>query len=322
MKVKKNQDTAAQAIRFGVEIETMVPLSAQVDVGGYHNGAPVVGGYSASGEYVEAPMFDGARWRADRDGSIRCDSGYIPCEFVSPILYGDEGLSALRQFIAWANRIGAKVNASCGCHITIGIKSVIGTSDAAATAEFVRKLAHIAHHNAWAIYAQTGTGRHQNHYCHQLRLETEAIVERMTRTADPMQLAALAGQCGRGIVNFQKAFNGGDRGAVEFRAFAGTLNEAKVLHHLATAFGIMRRAATVKQFGRFDRKSTKKHSKVANAVEAVRRLWRLLGWVDSTPGRDCALGLFGALHAEFGAYRKTAMEMAEKFEARFPAANL
>jgi hypothetical protein len=50
------------------------------------------------------------------------------------------------------------VNASCGCHITIGIKSVIGTSDAAATAEFVRKLAHIAHHNAWAIYAQTGTG--------------------------------------------------------------------------------------------------------------------------------------------------------------------
>jgi hypothetical protein len=97
-------------------------------------------------------------------------------------------LSALRQFIAWAKRIGAKPNAACGCRITIGIKSVIGTSDAAATAEFVRKLAYIAHHNAWAIYAETGTGRHQNHYCHQLRLETEAIVERMTRTADPIQL--------------------------------------------------------------------------------------------------------------------------------------
>jgi hypothetical protein len=59
MKVKKLQDTAAQAIRFGVEIETMIPLSAQVDVGGYHSGAPVVGGYTAGGEYVQAPTFDG-----------------------------------------------------------------------------------------------------------------------------------------------------------------------------------------------------------------------------------------------------------------------
>jgi hypothetical protein len=53
-----------------------------------------------------------------------------------------EGNGWRAPIIAWANRIGAKVNASCGCHITIGIKSVIGTSDPAATAEFVRKLAH------------------------------------------------------------------------------------------------------------------------------------------------------------------------------------
>ncbi len=51
-------------------------------------------------------------------------------------------------------------------------------------------------------------------------------------------------------------------------------------------------------------------------------MWRLLGWVDSVPGRDCALGLFGPLHDEFGAYRKVALEMADKFEERFPAANL
>ncbi len=217
----------------------------------------------------------------------------MPCEFVSPILYGDDGLTALRQFILWANQIGAKVNATCGCHVTVGIKSVIGTGDPTATAEFVRKLAHVANQHTWAIYAQTGTGRHESNYCHQLPLETEAIVKRMTRiagTADPVQLGALALQCGRGIVNFRKAFKGGERGAVEFRAFAGTLNEAKVLHHLATAFGIIRRAHTVKTLGRFDRKATKKHSKVANAVEALRRLWRVLGWVDSTPGRDCALG--------------------------------
>ncbi len=35
MKVKKFQDTAAQSIRFGVEVETMIPRTAQVAVGGY-----------------------------------------------------------------------------------------------------------------------------------------------------------------------------------------------------------------------------------------------------------------------------------------------
>ena len=52
------------------------------------------------------------------------------------------------------------------------------------------------------------------------------------------------------------------------------------------------------------------------------RMWRILGWCDATECQHLALGLFGMLHAEFGAYRKAALEMAEQFEARFPAANL
>jgi len=32
--------------------------------------------------------------------------------------------------------------------------------------------------------------------------------------------------------------------------------------------------------------------------------------------------MFGALHSEFGAYRAVAVEMAQQFESRFPAANL
>jgi hypothetical protein len=98
------------------------------------------------------------------------------------------------------------------------------------------------------------------------------------------------------------------------------LNEFKVLHHLATALGLMRRAHTTQVFGAF-RKSARKH-KARTAMEALRRMWRVLGWVDSVPGRECALGLFGSLYEEFGKYRKAALEMAEKFEQRFPNANL
>jgi len=50
MKVKKFQDTAAQSIRFGVEVETMIPRTAQVADGGYHHGEPHIVGYTPSGQ--------------------------------------------------------------------------------------------------------------------------------------------------------------------------------------------------------------------------------------------------------------------------------
>lgn len=321
MKLTKPADTTAQSIRFGIELETMIPAVAGISVGGYHSGNPVRQGVTPTGNIIQAPRFSGACWRADRDASIRCEPGYVACEFVSPVLHGADGLACLRDMMAFINAIGGKVNDSCGCHITVGIASVIGTSDDEAVSEFCRKLAHIAQHNAWAIYAQTGTGRHRNHYAQQLAPEVERLMKQMVRVGDASRKSELAARCGRGMVNFNKAFNG-ERGAIEFRAFAGTLNEGKVLHHLATVLGLIRRAATVQTFGRFDRKSTKKHAHVTNAVAALRRMWRVLGWVDSVPGRDCALGLFGALHTEFGSYRKVALEMAEKFEHRYPAANL
>jgi hypothetical protein len=48
----------------------------------------------------------------------------------------------------------------------------------------------------------------------------------------------------------------------------------------------------------------------------------VLGWCDATECQPVALGLFGSLHAEFGQYRRVALEMAEQFEQRFPSANL
>jgi hypothetical protein len=291
-------------------------------IGTYHRGNPVNAGTDVTtGERIEAPSFNGHQWRAEYDSSIQCPRGYQRCEFVSPVLYGDGGLANLRELIRFATRVGAKVNSSCGLHVTIGIHSVIGTTETIAVAEFVQKLAHITQHNAWAIYAQTGTDRHLNDYSSAFTSEVEQLVRQMKR-CEANEAQALAQRCGRKrIVNFLKAFRGEDS-AIEFRAFAGTLDEARIMHHLATALGLMRRAATVQTFGRFDRKATRKHSNVNSAVEAVRRMWRVLGWVDSVPGRDCALGLFGPLHSEFGSYRKAALKMAEAFEQRFPAANL
>lgn len=315
--VKLPPDTKAAQVRFGVEIETMIPEGCGIAVGAYHSGRPVTSGLDSNGRRIEAPRFDRVGWRADRDGSIAADRGYMPCEFVSPILYGDDGIRALIQMVRFITAIGGKVNGSCGLHVTVGIPSVIGSTDNAEIAAFVEKLVRVANHNAWAIYAQTDGSRHLNRYASPLPGETGELTARMK--AQPGAADVIAPQCGRGMVNLMKAFRG-EQSAVEFRAFSATLSEMLVLHHVATALGVMRRAHETKVFGKFQ-KSVKKNT-ARTAPEALRRLWRLLGWSDAADGRDCALGLFGTLHGEFFNYRRNALEAAERFETQHPFANL
>ena len=105
-------------IRFGVELETKAPRTCGLAVGGYHVGYPVRTARATNGQELAAPTFNGATWRADRDGSITCEPGEMPCEFVSPILYGAEGVESLCRFMEWMSAIGATVDNSCGVHIT------------------------------------------------------------------------------------------------------------------------------------------------------------------------------------------------------------
>jgi len=313
----KPQDQKAESITFGIELETTIPANSAVNVGGYHYGQPVHAGIAtATGQLVAAPTFQSIPWRADRDGSIRADFGTMPCEFVSPVLRGSDGVHHLLEFIEWARSIGAKVNPTCGCHITVGVPSIIGTDDHRAMGEFARKLAHIARWHAMSLYGQTGTGRHLNRYSHTFADEVESYVRLMASNATPSRKARAAEECGRGMVNFRKLFT---HRVIEFRVFAGTLNSHKIMHHLATVLGLCRRAAEVECLGRFS-KNKAQAKRTATAEDALRFLWDFLGWTGSK--RPVALGLIGPLHAEFASYRPTALRMCQQFDARFPAANL
>ncbi|MCF7675808.1 MAG: amidoligase family protein [Akkermansiaceae bacterium] len=268
----RSQDTKAEQITFGVELETTIPATSGINVGGYHCGAPVRGGTDmATNQPLTAPTFNGNHWKAERDGSIRITTGRMACEFVSPVLHGAAGVENLIQFVEWANAIGANVNASCGCHITVGVASIIGTNDPQAMSEFARKLAHIARWHAMSLYGQTGTGRHLNHYSHVLDDSVGGLVRRMERATQPNRKADAANRCGRGMLNLRKLFTHGvielptrarvalraaygwlSRSA-RFRVFAGTLNAHKIMHHLATVLGLCRRAAEVECLGAFSK---------------------------------------------------------------------
>lgn len=312
----KPQDSKASQVHFGVELETVIPTSAAITVGAYHGGCAVREAHTLYGVTSNAPNFNGRYWKAERDGSIRTSTGHQACEFVSPILHGEDGVRALGDFVGFINSIGAKVNESCGCHITVSVDSITGSTDPNVRAEFGRKLAHIAQWHARAIYGQTGSGRHLNHYSHAFSEDVARWVKQLTTAADPNVKHRAANSCGRGMVNFRKLFT---HGVVEFRAFAGTTNLLKVQHHVATAIGLCRRAHEVQCLGAF-KKNKLQQKRTATAVDAVQFLWDYLGWTGSK--RPVALGLFGDLHRNFRSHSEAALQLCRKFDARFPDAAL
>jgi hypothetical protein len=91
------------------------------------------------------------------------------------------------------------------------------------------------------------------------------------------------------------------------------------MHHLATVLGLCRRAAEVECLGGFT-KNKNQSKRTGTAVDALRFLWDYLGWTGSK--RPYPLGLIGPLHAEFKSYRETAKRLCQRFDARFPFANL
>lgn len=223
---------------FGIEVETTLPESQvqNMDIGDYHNGEPVYG----------APRFNDARWLAEHDSSIRTNSySREGVEFVSPILVGNEGVTHMLEFTKWLQSIGARVNHSCGLHIHIGIDSVLGRgASTAKMVTFLTKVAHLSYRWQDALYAQTGTRRDRNHYCERIRDDSRWVMEVQQEQRKPV-----AEKCRHDTrlnslqryapVNLQN-MNG--KGTIEFRAFAGTLNKYKLMHHLWSVFAIIHNA--------------------------------------------------------------------------------
>jgi hypothetical protein len=303
----KNTDTPASEITFGLEFETLIPTSSGISIGSYYGGNPVRTGITPAGDSIAAPTYRGQHMLAATDGSLRPDSpSQRGCEFKTPVLKGEDGVRFLKEMVSFLNAIGAKVNRSCGLHVTLGVDSITGSSAEADRLRFAGKLINFVNNHEWAIYAQTGADRFANNYSHRLPEHAAQVAKSLMKGGE-----AIRGAIGRGIVNINKL----NEGRVEFRAFAGTLNADKVLHHLATALGLARLAQTRQMVPSFKR-SLKKH-KATNATEALQRMYRTLGWLNATKSRSEALGMFGSLHTEFRSYRKTALRMAEKFQERF-----
>jgi hypothetical protein len=195
---------------FGVEIETTIPAGA-VAVGAYRQPAAAAG------------LPEG--WVAKPDGSIRASRGREGCEFVSPILRGAEGLRSLAAAVAAINRLGGRVNRSCGLHVHVGY-----VRDQAV----LERLTTLVANYETAIYASTGThSRERGTYCRPVQ-----------RYGSHGPAIEQAGRDRYHLLNLTNILGTGHgMPTVEFRAFAGTLNLVKIVGYVRLSLGLAQRAA-------------------------------------------------------------------------------
>lgn len=220
-------------LTFGVEIETTIPSSSGVSVGSYSSGHVLP---------ETAPKFNGTPWKGHEDGSIRVNtSGHRGCEFVSPILKGEAGLKHIVEFMKWLRSIGAKVNRSTGTHVHVGVKSVIGNADMETVLNWVVKVGELGKKYSTGLYASTGTTRNlmsTTSYCVPLGdVAKDAFKFAKSTNCKASGLSKIKHDVRKySMINFLNV--GGGKHTVEFRAFAGTTNTAKMLNHITSSMAI------------------------------------------------------------------------------------
>lgn len=285
----------ANEIKFGVEFETHINEAhySETTVGGYHRGEKV--------DYLPAVSHTGrpTHWKAETDSSICEPYDREGVEFVSPILKGSEGIENVASTLAILRAKGARVNQSCGMHVTVE-----WSGDAAALA---RLISLVANHET-GIYASTGTHSRENgnwarkikHYGN----DTYAK-ERM--------------DYGRyHLLNITHVAAGDGR--VEFRAFAGTLNTTKAIAAIQMAIGFVQLALADGRKSRWSHPTKPaSHANMTDGQYEVARIYYRLGWTKGLrkadhPLRDVKLGAIENRAASIAACKKMTNKMAKKYD--------
>lgn len=261
-----NTTTTAKDIAFGVEVETHLSGYDTTPIGGYHRGLPVA-------------WLPG--WKVERDSSIRKPAGRKDAEFVSPVLKGDEGLRNVHEAVTKIRDRGARVNESCGVHVTV-------TFPTHAAAALVR-LIHLTSRYEKGLFASTGTKRRErNHYCQTVAKygrdkqgkEKAAEVEKKTKENryHALNLTHLA----RG------------RSRIEFRLFSGSTNPNKITAWVRLALALVEYALNTSRAVPFDDNSKENRFGGPGGRTLVHLLSRL-GWLEWK-----AYGYKGKTYGEVG----------------------
>ena len=218
-----------QEIRFGVEIETVgrtrreVAEAIRTVVGGTvaHVGTP------ACYDPYHITDTHGQVWNVVADSSLTNVPADLRAEVVSPILSYDD-IALLQEVVRAIHKAGARCDERCGLHLHLSHPSV--------TPKALANLAKTIYKQEELIYAALGVTRERmERYCRPLN---KAFIDRVTRTTPTSFQQLNRMWYGKytptpqrydstryAILNLNAFFL---RGAVEMRAYAGSLHAGKV----------------------------------------------------------------------------------------------
>jgi hypothetical protein len=281
-------------ITFGVEIECYV-RAGTITPGGYHRG-------------IEIPGFP-TGWNAQSDSSLGYRRGKTAVEIVSPILKGVDGLQQLKTVVAKLKEYGAVVSQRCGFHVHVGVPA----NDAA----MIERLTTLVANHETAIYAATGTkARERGNYCRPIRRDFRNST--INQNGERVVIAGAAAIERFRLLNLTNLAIG-TRPAVEFRAFAGTMNFAKMAAYVRVCVGLVERAAKMKRVGKWESQPPVATSPIARKggigqTEVVRLSYQL-GW---TKGRrnETYGDLTGTGLPTIKASKRELMKLAAKYDSQ------
>lgn len=137
-------------------------------------------------------------------------------EFVSPILYGDDGLREVREFCRRANRMDFEVNSACGYHLHCDL-----TNESEAALFSIA----LAYHYTYPVWTRfVSNARSRNYYC----ASHSYTAADCNRQGDFMNF--VRGSAGMDRYKWCNWASYADHRTVEIRVHGGTLNRDKVVN--------------------------------------------------------------------------------------------
>ena len=184
-------------------------------------------------------------WQAGYDCTIARREGYHAIEFTSRVLKGEQGLQSVVRFFQWLEAKGGQVDSSCGLHIHIGVKGFTEGDNVDQAIETMLKTMKFANSIKTTIFAQTGSARR---YLNDRWARVAGDKNHAEQRAQDNRVPCFGGRYF--FLNTQRVQQNGigsNSATIEFRAFAGTCNYAKVLNHLMTCFACVHAGMTIKR---------------------------------------------------------------------------
>ena len=236
---------------FGVEIECYDVEGHQNQVGSYFNSDPDRYVFpSFLPPFVKKGIEN--HWIVKSDGSLESmDCGR---EFISPVLYGSEGINNVCEVLDVLKRKGFVVDSSCGIHIHVGLKGIVGNNKVDDQVSFLSRLVKSMFNYQGSFLGSCGkVRRDRNRFSRPLRFNEDLLSlvndisskSKGSKSINDFSRVVRSSEKYR-CLNISKLKNSScgknPSSSIEFRYPEGSLNKESFLLHLVQIMWIVRQS--------------------------------------------------------------------------------